>query len=130
MESKSSSDLKDYKLFVFSGHVYCIEVDWNRFTDHHRNFYSREWRYMPFTIAYPTNPDYKIEKPDCLEEMVYVAEKLAESIGKPAFVRVDLYDVDNHVYFGELTFYHEAGMGSFFPENYDEKLGDLILLEK
>lgn len=130
MADESGYELKDYKFFTFSGQVYCIEVDYDRFTNHHRNFYSREWEYLPFTILYPTNSNRKIEKPECLEEMIIIAEKLAASIGNPAFLRVDLYCIGNRIYFGELTFFHDSGEGKFYPEIYDKKLGDLISLKK
>ena len=73
MVDESGFELKDYKLFVFGGTVHYIQVDYDRFVDHHRNFYDREWNYVPFTTLYPTNPERNIRKPDCLSEMIYIA---------------------------------------------------------
>lgn len=128
MEDESGTELKDYKLFTFSGKVKYIEVDYNRFTDHHRNFYTTEWEYVPFTTCYPTNPKYKIPRPRCLEKLVESAEKLACAAGVPKFVRVDMYIVNDKLYFGEMTFYHGAGYEKFMPQEYDLRLGDMIEL--
>lgn len=101
-----SGPLNDYKFFVFSGKVYCIQVDYDRFVDHHRNFYDTNWNYLPFTTCYPTNENKKIEKPKKLEEVIKMAEKISEVMGKPKFLRIDFYIEDNFTYFGEVTFYH------------------------
>lgn len=128
MVEEGCQDLKDYKLFLFNGQVHYIQVDYDRFTDHHRNFYSIDWEYVPFTTAYPTNPNKKIEKPLNLNKMIEAAEKIAENIGDPAFLRVDLYNIEQKIYFGEITFYHGAGNEKFYPEEYNKKLGELINL--
>ena len=91
MVDESEVELKDYKLFVFAGKVHYIEVDYNRYISHHRNFYSTDWTYVPFTTNYPTNPDYVIEKPKCLDEMIRCAEYLTKEAGNPPFLRVDFY---------------------------------------
>lgn len=55
--------------------------------------------------------------------MKQVAKKLSED---SKFVRVDLYDVDGKIYFGELTFTPSSGLGKFYPDKYDYKLGRLF----
>ena len=55
-----------------------------------------------------------------------IAEKIAERIYLPAFLRVDLYNIQGEIYFGEITFYHGAGNERFYPEDYDLKLGKMI----
>lgn len=45
-----------------------------------------------------------------------------------AFSRIDFYQVDNEIYFGEITFYPTSGMGGFAPEEWDLKMGQLISL--
>lgn len=129
MTDESGYELKDYKIFTFGGKAYCIEVDYDRFTDHHRNFYSTSWGYLPFTTQYPTNPEHVIKRPECLEEMIVLAEKLAKAAGSPAFLRVDFYVVEGKTYFGELTFHHDGGCGKFMPKEWDERLGELIVLQ-
>ena len=126
MVDESGYELKDYKIFLFSGKAKYIQVDFDRFTDHHRNFYSTDWEYVPFTTLYPTNPDRKIERPQCLSQLLHISEKIAKSLDDPKFLRVDLYVINNSVYFGEVTFYHGSGYEKFYPEAWNEKLGSLI----
>ena len=59
------------------------------------------------------------------DEMKDLARKLSNGI---PFVRTDFYFVNVKVYFGELTFYHDAGLVSFEPECWNERLGDMIVL--
>lgn len=121
--------INDYKLFLFSGKVFCVQVDYDRFFDHHRNFYDTEWNYLPFTTCYPTDPQREIKKPECLEEMISFAEKLSDSIGNPAHVRIDMYIIEGKLFFGEVTFYHGSGCEKFMPEEWDKILGDQIVIE-
>jgi hypothetical protein len=130
IEDKKEFDLKDYKFFTFSGKVFCIQVDYDRFTNHHRNFYTTDWEYMPFAVCYPTNPEKVIDKPKNLELMLHLSEKLADSIGNPKFARIDMYEVNGKIFFGEVTFYHGGGTEKFSPEEYNYKLGDLIKLDE
>ncbi len=64
-------------------------------------------------------------KPDLLSEMTKLAETLYESF---FYVRVDLYLVDNKIYFGELTFKPQSGYIRFVPESFDKFLGDKLKL--
>lgn len=110
----------DFKLFVFHGRVEYIEVDFDRFDEHTRRFYDREWNPQPFTTKFPFGPD--IDAPEQLDEMIAVAEALAEPFD---FIRVDLYELDSSdVYFGEMTAAHGTGSEQFYPPEYDRKVGD------
>ena len=118
-------ELKDYKIFNFPGHPQIIEVDFDQFVDHKRNFYNTDWEYIDLALNYPTDPQHFISKPQALDKMLELAGKLAEGI---PHVLTDLYCIDDKVYFGELTFYHEAGFGKFTPESYDLEFGSWIEL--
>ncbi len=125
----SGKDIDDYKVFVFNGKARYIQVDYDRFTDHHRNFYDRDWNYVPFTTCYPTDPDHRVEKPAVLNELLSLAEELtAKAVGDIPFVRMDFYIVRDKILFGEITFYHGAGIERFYPQEYDRMLGDMITL--
>ena len=80
---------------------------------------------MNFTRENHTNNTKTIEKPKKLEEMINISETLAKDI---PFVRVDLYEVDKKVFFGELTFYPSSGFEGFTPSEYDKIFGDMIIL--
>lgn len=124
----AQNELTDYKLFSFAGKVQLVQVDYNRFTDHHRNFYSREWEYLPFTTCYPTNINHTIPRPSCLKELIDIGEKLSNSVGAPPFLRVDMYLISGQIYFGELTLYHGGGFEKFDPPEWDAILGSWLEL--
>ncbi len=126
---ESGTELKDYKIFVFNGEPAYIEVDYDRFVDHHRNFYDINWNYVPFTTRYPTDPNRQINKPLKLTEMLDIAKTIACDLGKPPFLRVDLYVIKKDIKFGEITFYHGAGNEWFYPQEYDRKLGEMIRIK-
>lgn len=121
-------DLRDYKVFVFNGKAYYIQVDIDRFTNHRRNFYTTNWEYVPFTTLYPTDPTIKVERPKQLNQLIEVSEQLAAAAGTPPFVRIDMYLLPDKMYFGEITFFHGGGGEPFYPESYNLQLGNLIKL--
>jgi hypothetical protein len=115
----------DYKFFVFHGKVCYIQVDYDRFLNHTRTFYDRNWVVQPFEKGGPRGP---ISDPtDKLDLMIEIAEKLSSDFD---FVRVDLYNIGDRVIFGELTFCPGAGMGSFKPWKWDIVFGSCWNLEK
>ena len=79
---------------------------------------------MPFERHYPSSTK-DIEKPKNYELMLELSKKLSKNI---PFVRVDWYEINGNLYFGELTFYPGSGMEEFNPEIWDEKIGQLIHL--
>lgn len=67
------------------------------------------------------------EKPEKFDEIKYLARKLSQ--GKDS-LRVDLFQINGRVYFWELTFYPSSGFIRFHPDEYDRKLGDMLVLHK
>ncbi len=111
----------DYKFFVFHGRVEYIQVDFSRFIDHRRALYDRNWNRQKFRLGYPPGPD--ASRPECLEEMIEVAEKIASGYD---FLRVDLYEIDRkRVVFGEITVAPSLGHARFDPIAWDKRFGDL-----
>ena len=125
MTDESQVELKDYKVYTFGGVPYLIQVDFGRFTEHRRNLYTTDWEYIDETIEYPRDPAIKIERPKKLEDMLSCAEKLAKGT---ISLRTDFYSINDKIYFGELTFYQEAGFAHFSSEAYARKLGEMIYL--
>lgn len=111
---------EDYKFFVYHGRALFIQVDYGRFTEHRRNFYSRDWAFIPTTYQHYPNTDRPMPAPSNLAEMVLIAEKIGQQFD---FARIDLYSTPKGVLFGEATFYPGAGRGPFVPEIWDEKFG-------
>ena len=117
-------ELKDYKFFCFNGAVKCFKVDFDRFVKHRANYYSREAELLRFGEVC-CMPDFSrtFEKPKNFDKMIEIVECLSENI---PFVRIDLYNAQGKIYFGEITFFPAAGMGKFAPEEWDEKLGSYL----
>ena len=123
----------DYKLHCFNGKVRMISVDMGRGTNQHfRNWYNTNWEREKFKWSSPkengksTDPSNEdIDKPESLTEMI----RLSEILAKPfKYVRIDWYDVDGKLYFGEITFHHDGGFRPIIPEIWDRKLGDELKL--
>jgi len=110
---------RDFKFFVFNGRVEYIEVDFDRFSDHKRRFFDREWNPQNFTLEFPLGP--KAEEPAQLAEMIEIAETLGEDF---EHVRVDLYQpTEDTILFGEITVAHGSGTERFDPKKYDFEFG-------
>lgn len=123
--NKDSSDLIDYKFFCFNGIPKFCQVIRNRNTKETIDFYDMDWNHMPFVGLNPVakNGLNPVAMPKNLKKMISICEKLSEEF---PFIRVDLYNVDGKIYFGELTFYPASGFGVFEPDEWNYKLGDMI----
>lgn len=127
VEDNKTHDLPDFKFYCFNGKVKCIFVGRERFTSDKGvlvNLYDRDWNKLPFEHYHP-NYEGDIPRPKKLEKMIEIAEKLAKFVNNP-FVRIDLYDVNEKIYFGEFTFYPGGGFEEFRPEVWDQILGSWI----
>ncbi len=121
-----SGSLRDYKVFCFNGKPEFVQVDFDRYTNHRRNFYNLNWERIYMEVAYKEH-SIGMRKPENFEELIKVCEKLSEDF---PFVRVDLYMVKNKIYFGELTFTPGNGKDPFRPLEQDLKVAARIDLEK
>lgn len=113
---------KDYKFFCFNGKVYSILVCSNRSVKVEQNWYDIEWNELNYTTDEYKN-DIKHKKPKNLDRMVEIAETLSSDFN---FVRVDLYNVNGKIYFGELTFSPAAGFIRFVKQEILDEYGGLI----
>ena len=109
----------DYKFFVFHGKCAFVQVDTGRFGRRTQDFFQPDWQHVPLSAGPPwANPE--LAQPDCLGEMITLAERLGADTD---FVRVDLYDVDGRIVFGELTSFPAGGDSPFDPESFNEVFG-------
>ena len=102
----SDAGITDYKFFCFNGLAKCFKIDFDRFKEHHANYYDAEKNILDFgEVICPPKKEKIIEFPETLPEMKQLAEKLSKDI---PFLRADFYDVDGKVYFGEMTFLQQC----------------------
>lgn len=109
-EEYLGEDLIDYKFYCFNGLVDSVMLCLNRQNEGDTKFYffDRDWKLCRYNKAGSEAPqDFTLTKPANLDNMFEIASKLSE--GHP-FVRVDLYNINGKIYFGELTFYPNSGM--------------------
>jgi hypothetical protein len=124
MLDESGTELKDYKFMCFNGEAKCSFVCLNRNSPKGLNvdFYDMDWKPMPFERKYP-NSGTMILKPKTFDKMVEFAERIAQD---KTFVRVDFYEINGYLYFGEITFYPGSGFEKFEPDLWDKILGSWI----
>lgn len=121
IEDKNHPDkgLIDYKFLCFNGRFKYLWIDLDRYGDHKRCFFNNELQYIHVNSDHPCL-NYAPELPDNMSEMITLAEKLASEF---PFARVDLYNVEGKIYFGEITFYPWSGYIQFNPDSFDFELG-------
>lgn len=118
--------LTDYKIYCFNGIPKFIKVHTDRYDNHRANYYDMEWNLLEFTDK-NGNSNREIIKPINLKKMVDISKDLSKEF---QHVRVDFYEVNGKLYFGELTFFTASGAGKFNPEKYDEIIGSWLNLDE
>lgn len=129
ISEKYSSTLIDYKIWCFNGNAKFIWVCMNRFVKNKDGAevmtYDRDWNPHPEYCR--VTPDFSLAepmpKPNGYEHMIEVAEKLAE---KFPVVRVDLYNLNGKVYFGEMTFTSYGAIMDFYSDEFLILAGKMI----
>ncbi|MDO4940302.1 MAG: ATP-grasp fold amidoligase family protein [Erysipelotrichaceae bacterium] len=126
MEDESGA-LTDYKFFSFDGETKALYVATDRQSSEETkfDFYDDKFNHLDLVNSHP-NSLKENKKPKQFEEMISLANKLSK--GYP-HIRVDFYEVNNEIYFGELTFYHMSGFQPFYPEKWDYTFGEWINLK-
>ena len=122
--SDSKGELNDYKILCFNGKPEFIWIDQGRYTHRTENIYDTKWNLQPFLLTYENSKE-EVPPPENLEKMIELAETLSKDF---ALVRVDFYNVDGKIYFGEMTFTSASGVDVFKPEEYNLKLGQMLKL--
>ncbi len=125
MVPEDKSDIDDYKFFCFNGKPEIMFVATERSTDCKFDFFDMDFNHLDIVNIHPQSSQ-KIEKPERFEEMKELAAKLSEGMKT---VRIDLYEINGKVYFGEFTFFHAGGFWPMTPEKWERYFGDLIDLK-
>lgn len=118
----SNGELNDYKFLCFDGKVYYCWVDVDRNTDHKRNVYDLNWNLQDWNQHTYPNTNKELPKPKNFDQMIEIAKKLCQGFSQ---VRVDLYNVDGQIYFGEMTFTNGSGFELIHPHSANLELGKL-----
>lgn len=118
----SSGELQDYKFLCFNGVPKFCWVDQGRYSSHTRAVFDMDWTLQPWTQGKFASPKEPVPKPQNFEKMKEVATILCKDF---SHVRVDLYNIDGSIYFGEMTFTNGSGMTQIYPNEYDLILGDM-----
>lgn len=126
IRKEKKKELRDYKFFCFDGEPKIMFVATDRPFDTRFDYFDMNFHHLPFVSGHP-NAQKNIKCPSTFKKMQQVARKLSK--GFP-HIRVDLYDIAGHIYFGELSFYHNSGFFPFKPEEWDYKIGSWLHLPK
>lgn len=128
MEDSKTQDLRDYKFLCFDGEVRALFIGSERQKrkEPYFDFFDESFNLLPIRQGHP-NSELPPEKPICFEEMKNIASKLSKGI---PHVRVDLYEANGKVYFGELTFFHFGGFVPFYPTKWDNIFGEYLNLPR
>ena len=122
---EGKAGLTDYRLFCFDGEPFSIWVDIGSGTrNHKRDIYDLNWNLQPILVNYP-NLSTQRERPAQLDTMISLARKLSKGF---CHVRVDLYYVDGKIYFGEMTFTPQSGIGKWDPPEFNYLYGRMLNL--
>ncbi|MBE6192965.1 MAG: glycosyl transferase [Rikenellaceae bacterium] len=127
MVDESGYELKDYKFFCFDGvpKALFIASDRGNTTEETKfDFFDMDFHHLPFTNGH-SNAVKPVLKPKGFEMMKILAAKLSQ--GMP-HARIDFYNINGQIYFGEITFFHWGGIVPFDPEEWDYTFGSWITL--
>lgn len=127
MVDDSGVELKDYKFMCFNGTARCVLVcsDRNSTEGVKMDFYDEKWNKIKCKRPQHPNSINNIQRPKNFKKMLELSEELSKDI---PFIRVDFYEINEKIYFGELTFYPASGFDKFNPDVYDEILGSWLKL--
>ena len=125
MEDKSVGELPDYKFFCFDGVVKALFIGTERGTgDVKFDYYDADFNHLDLVQIHPMSGK-DLPKPQHFEKMKELASKLSKGLPQ---VRVDFYNINGDIYFGELTFFHHGAVIPFHPESWDYTFGSWINL--
>ena len=116
------ADVPDYKFLCFDGQPYFCWVDIGRYHNHKRNVYDLKWNLQPWNQKDYGNSEELIEKPKNFDKMIELVSILSQGF---SHVRVDLYNIEGKIYFGEMTFTNGSGFEKIYPREADLMLGEL-----
>ncbi|MGP4060980.1 ATP-grasp fold amidoligase family protein [Halobacillus sp. H74] len=127
IKQDKGNELRDYRFFCFNGDPKFITVDFsiNNKSKTRRNLYDLDWNLMREEISYPKEISLAVEKPKKLDEMINLSRKISKRF---PHARVDFYYIEGKIIFGEVTFFHQSGMGKINPIEFEDEMGKWLTL--
>lgn len=129
MEDQQDGELRDYKFYTFNGEPQILLLATNRQSKDKPlcfDYYDMNFNHLKWTNHWhPNNNEKNPHKPQNFEKMQKLIKVLAEKI---PHVRVDFYEVNGSVYFGEMTFFPQGGFLKIHPDSWEKEWGDLLQL--
>ena len=122
--TQKSPVLKDYKIYTFGGRAEICMINQDRTIHTKADYYDKDYNWLNFTWGYD-HAEISPRKPENYDLMFKLAEQLAVGTTE---LRVDFYQVNGQIYFGELTFFDGSGFDRIRPIEWDFKLGKMITL--
>lgn len=124
IKSDNCGAINDYKIYCFNGVPKVVMIATGRYSDLHFDYFDSDFNRLQLEQG-GTNSNIIHVRPKNYDEMLSVASRLSQGL---PHVRVDLYNVDGKIYFGEMTFFDSSGFAEFSPEKWDYVWGDWIKL--
>lgn len=124
-EDKKEKELRDYKFFCFNGEPKAMFIASDRSIDETKfDYFDLEFKHLDLIQHYP-NSSEQLKKPQNFEKMIELSQILSKGL---KHARIDFYEVDGKLFFGEITFFHFSGFMPFKPEKWDIKFGEWLNL--
>ncbi len=128
-DGDGSVELTDYKFFCFEGYVDCVMLCLERSTGFPKfYFFDADWRLLRLNVRGKEAPEgFTVPKPACMGEMFQLASILSKNL---PFSRIDFYQCNDQVYFGEITFFPQSGLDRNLLPEAEQHFGQLLQLRK
>ena len=122
-KGKVPNDIK-FHCFNRQGEMHIfIQVDYDRFGAHRRDIFDTQWNRTSIRLGLPNNPE-PMAAPENLDEMLLLAKRIAAQF---SYLRVDFYEAEGRIYFGELTFTPGGGLCKMYPQEVQRQWGDFFV---
>ena len=115
----------DYKFMCFNGEPKYVSVATNRFANRTVDLFDLDWKEQELSPSGASHSEKNLERPKNLPRMIEISRKVSKPF---PYVRVDLYDLGDRIYIGELTFYPGGGFSKYNPIEWDYKFGEMLKL--
>lgn len=129
MKDNNNDSLINYKFYCFNGQAKFIQVSYGLESKEtsRLGYYDLNFNRMELYREDYKLPEKDPKRPNKLDEMISISNILSEDI---PYVRVDLYEINEKVYFSELTFFPGSGFIKLTPKEWDYRLGRLIDIQE